>query len=88
LTVAKEFSHEHGVTVHEGPMADTRGTSWRQDAIELEKINQRVIQNPNQTLPNHLTTIDKTHAHRAKSDEGTVASTEDGLSGTRPQANR
>jgi hypothetical protein len=84
--MTKDFSREHGVTVHQGPMADTRGTSWRQDAIELEKINQQVIQNPNQTLPNQLTTIDKAHAHRAKSDEGTVASTEDGLSGTRPRA--
>lgn len=86
--MTKEFSRENGVTVHEGPMADTRGTGWRKDAIELERINQQVIQNPSQTLPNHLTTIDKAHAHGAKSDEGTVASTEDGLSGTGPKADR
>ncbi len=86
--MAEEFSHDHGVTLHEGPMADTRGTSWRRDAIELERINQQVIQNPSQTLPNRLTTLDKAHAHGAKSDEGTVASTEDGLSATRPRSNR
>jgi len=86
--MTNEFSHDHGVTVHEGPMADTRGTGWRQDAIQLEQKNQQVIQNPNQTLPNHLTTIDKAHTHRAKSDEGKVDSTMDGLSGTRPKTGR
>lgn len=70
--MANEYSHEHGVTIHEGPMADTRGTAWRKDAAKLEALNQQRIQNPNQTLPDSLTTIDKAHAQTAKSDEGSV----------------
>jgi len=53
-------------------MADRRGTGWRQDAAELEARDRRRKENPMQTLPNNLTSIDKAHAARAKSDEGTV----------------
>mgnify|MGYP006920178671 CR=1 FL=1 len=53
-------------------MADTRGTGWRQDAAELEARDRQRRENPMQALPNNLTTIDKAHAARAKSDEGTV----------------
>lgn len=67
-----EYSHSHGVTIHEGPMADKRGTGWRDDAAKLEALNQKRIQNPMQTLPNTMTTLDKPHAKRARSDEGTA----------------
>lgn len=70
------LAKENGYTVHEGPMADTRGTDWRQDAAKLEAVNQRRIENPMQSLPNSMTTIDKAHAFRAKSDEGSVDQTE------------
>ncbi|MFZ5814145.1 MAG: hypothetical protein ACOY93_02410 [Bacillota bacterium] len=64
------MAKENGYPVHEGPMADRRGTGWREDAAKLEAINQRRIENPMQTPPSNLTTIDKEHAFRAKSDEG------------------
>lgn len=64
------MAKEKGYTVHEGPMADTRGTDWRQDAAKLEAINQRRIENPMKTPPNTLMSMDKAHAFRAKSDEG------------------
>lgn len=59
-------------TVHEGPMADRRGPGWRQDAVELEARDRERKENPMGALPNNLTTIDKAHAARAKSDEGSV----------------
>lgn len=58
--------------IHEGPMADRRGTGWREDAARLEAMDQQRLENPMQTLPNSLTSIDKAHAARAKSDGGTV----------------
>jgi len=61
-----------GSMVHEGPMADRRGTSWRVDAARLEEANQRMIQNPGKSFPNRLTSIDKDHAARAKGDGGTI----------------
>gem|GEM_PF-1380898 len=66
-----EYSHKHAVTVHAGPMADKRGTGWREDAAKLEEANERRIENPMKTPPNNLTSIDKAHTHGAKSDEGT-----------------
>lgn len=75
------MAKENGYTVHEGPMADSRGTGWREDAAKLEALNQRRIENPMQSLPNRMTTIDKAHAHAAKSDEGTVDQTEIALEG-------
>ena len=65
-----EYSHEHPVTIHEGPMADKRGTGWRDDARKLEELNAKRIQNPMKTPPNDQTSIDKAHAAVAKSDEG------------------
>ncbi len=53
-------------------MADRRGTGWRQDAARLEAMAERRRENPMQTLPNNLTSIDKAHAARTKSDEGTI----------------
>jgi hypothetical protein len=79
--VTGEYSHTHGITVHEGPAADSRGTGWRKDAVKLEALNQRRIESPMQAVPNELTTIDKAHAHRGKSDEGTVDPTEFGTGG-------
>lgn len=70
------MAERNGYTIHEGPMADTRGTGWREDAAKLEALNQRRIENPMQSLPNNMTTIDKVHAFRAKSDEGSVDQTE------------
>lgn len=61
-----------GYPAHEGPMADRRGTGWRQDAAALEAQERQRRQNPMRGLPNRLTAIDKAHAARAKSDEGTV----------------
>jgi len=79
--MAVEYSHEHGISIHEGPMADSRGTQWREDAAKLEALNQRRIQNPEQTLPNSLTSIDKALATHAKSDEGSVDKTASGVGG-------
>lgn len=76
-----DYSHTHGITVHEGPAADSRGTGWRKDAVRLEALNQQRIENPMQPLPNDQTTIDKAHAHQGKSDEGTVDPTELGTGG-------
>jgi hypothetical protein len=55
-------------------MADTRGTGWREDAVELERQDEEQIENPHKTPPNRLTTIDKEHAARAKGDGGTMDS--------------
>ena len=76
-----EYSHEHGVTIHEGPRADQRGTGWREDAAKLEELNQRQIESPMQTLPNTMTSMDKAHAHGAKSDEGSVDKTDNAVGG-------
>lgn len=62
--------------IHEGPMADSRGTGWRADAARLEAADQRRLENPMQTLPNSMTTIDKAHAARAKSDEGSISASD------------
>lgn len=62
-----------GHTVHEGPMADRRGTSWREDAARLEAANQRMIENPGKSFPSNLTRIDKDHAARAKASGGVAA---------------
>lgn len=82
-----EYSHTHGVTIHEGPMAGKRGTRWREDAAKLEALNQKRIQNPWQTLPNDLTTNDKAHAWHTKSDEGSVDKTAAGRGGDDQPAN-
>jgi hypothetical protein len=58
--------------VHEGPMADRRGTGWREDAARLEALDQQRLENPMQTLPNSLTSLDKQHAREAKTDGGAV----------------
>jgi hypothetical protein len=70
--VTGEYSHEHPVTIHQGPMADKRGTGWREDAARLEALNHERIENPMQTLPNQMTTIDRASAYSAKGNAGTV----------------
>jgi len=75
------LAKENGYTVHDGPMADRRGTGWRRDAAKLEALDQRRLENPMQTLPNSLTSIDKAHAARAKSDEGTIDKRENAAGG-------
>lgn len=70
--MAGEYSHEHPVTIHEGPMADKRGTDWRDDARKLEELNQQLIENPNKSLPNSLTSMDKEHPEGSKGDTGRV----------------
>lgn len=75
------MAKKNGQIIHEGPMADTRGTGWREDAAKLEAIRQKRIENPMQTLPNSLTSMDKAHAFRAKSDEGSVDPTDTMLEG-------
>ncbi len=84
--MGQEYSHTHGVTIHEGPMADKRGTGWRDDARKLEELNQRRIESPMQSLPNDLTTNDKAHTWRAKSDEAQVDPHSDGVGGDHVQA--
>jgi hypothetical protein len=86
IMMTGQYSHNHGVTIHEGPMADKRGTGWRDDAAKLEKLNQERIESPMQTLPNSMTTIDKAHAHGAKSDEGTVDKTANAMGGDEVRA--
>ena len=70
LLVSKKGTHGREAVLHEGPMADTRGTGWRQDAAELEAREHERMENPMPSLPDHLTTIDKARVSRAKSDEG------------------
>ncbi|HYF95592.1 MAG TPA: hypothetical protein VD969_25545 [Symbiobacteriaceae bacterium] len=65
-----EYSHEHPVTIHHGPMAGKRGSDWEDDARKLEELNAKRIENPMKTPPDDLTSIDKAHAARSKSDEG------------------
>lgn len=72
MTLAKK----NGYTIHEGPMADTRGTSWREDAARLEAAAQERRENPMKSPPNNLTSIDKAHAARAKGDGGRFNSTD------------
>ncbi len=74
------------VPIHEGPMADKRGTGWRDDAAKLEALNRERIDSPMQTLPNSMTTIDKAHAHGAKSDEGMVSKEDNAAGGDHFQA--
>lgn len=62
-------------------MADRRGTDWRQDAAKLEALRQRRNENPMKAPPNNLTSIDKAHAFRAKSDEGSFDKTDLELEG-------
>lgn len=66
-------------------MADRRGTDWREDAKKLEALNRERIDNPGKTFPNYLTSIDKAHAHRAKSDEGRVDQEAHGVGGDETQ---
>lgn len=66
-----EHSYENPIQVHEGPMADKRGTSWREDAVRLEALNAERIRSPWKTVPNTMTTMDKARAHRSKGDTGT-----------------
>lgn len=75
------MAKENGYIVHEGPMADRRGTDWRQDAAKLEALAQKRRENPMQTLPNSMTSIDKAHAARAVSDGGIVDKTENAAGG-------
>lgn len=65
-----EYSHEHPITIHHGPMAGKRPSDWEQDAYELERRNQERQENPMKTPPNSVTSIDKAHAHGGRSDEG------------------
>jgi hypothetical protein len=67
-----QYSHEHPVTVHHGPMAGKRGDSWEADAIRLEQENAERIENPMPTLPNQTFSNAKGDQARLKSDEGTV----------------
>ncbi|MBP2017712.1 hypothetical protein J2Z79_001097 [Symbiobacterium terraclitae] len=66
------MAKKEGQPVHEGPMADRRGTGWREDAAKLEARDQERLENPMKTAPDNLTSVDKAHGIRAKSDEGTV----------------
>lgn len=66
------LAKENGYTVHEGPRADKHGTGWRQDAAKLEAMAQIRRENPNKSLPNMLTSIDKAHAVSAKTDGGAI----------------
>lgn len=75
------MAERNGYPIHKGPMADTRSTGWREDAAKLEALNQRRIENPMQSFPSSMTTIDKAHAFRAKSDEGSVDQTDTALEG-------
>lgn len=79
--MAEEQQGREGITIHEGPMADSHGTEWREQAAKLEELNQRRVENPMQTLPDSMTTIDKAHAWRSKSDEGTVDKTDNAVGG-------
>lgn len=82
--MAGKESRSDGVTIHEGPMADRRGTQWREDAVKLEKANQQMINNPGKSFPSNLTTIDKAQAARAKGDGGFITE-EDWEGGSSPQ---
>lgn len=75
------MAKKDGQPIHEGPMADRRGTGWREDAARLEALDQERLENPMKTPPNSLTSIDKAHAARAKSDEGTVYRRENAAGG-------
>jgi len=66
------MARKDGQPVHEGPMADRRGTGWREDAARLEALDQERLENPMKTPPGNLTSTDKAHAARAKSDEGAL----------------
>lgn len=70
------MAKKNGQIIHEGPMADSRGTDWREDAARLEALRQERIENPMKTPPSNLTSIDKEHAFRAKSDEGSFDRTD------------
>lgn len=65
-----EYSHEHPVTIHHGPMAGKRGNDWEDDARKLEELNQKRIENPMKTPPNDMTSHDLAHAARSVGDEG------------------
>lgn len=80
----KDYSREHPVTIHEGPMADKHGTDWRDDARKLEELNAKMIESPQQTLPNSMTSIDKKRP-LAKSNDGTVDKTASGVGGEHSQ---
>jgi hypothetical protein len=75
------LAKKDGQIIHEGPMADTRGTGWRADAAKLEALRQERIENPMKTPPNSLTSVDKAQAARTKSDEGSFDKTDLELEG-------
>lgn len=62
------MAKQDGYPIHEGPMADRRGTEWRKDAAELEARDRRRKENPTGALENSLRSHNKDHAARAKSD--------------------
>lgn len=76
-----EYSHEHPVTIHHGPMAGKRGDDWEDDARKLEELNAKRIQNPMKTPPNDITSIDKSHAARSRSEEGRFEQSETNIGG-------
>lgn len=76
-----EYSHEHPVTIHHGPMAGKRGDDWEDDARKLEELNAKRIQNPMKTPPNDITSIDKSHAARSRSEEGSFEQSETNIGG-------
>ncbi|HWI62377.1 MAG TPA: hypothetical protein VNT75_11100 [Symbiobacteriaceae bacterium] len=71
-----EYSHEHPVTIHHGPMAGKRGDDWEDDARKLEELNAKRIENPMKTPPNDVGSIDKSHAARSQSEEGRFSQSE------------
>jgi hypothetical protein len=57
-------------------MAGKRGDDWEDDARKLEELNQKRIENPMKTPPNNITSIDKDHAARSRSEEGRFSQSE------------
>lgn len=81
-----EYSHEHPITIHHGPMAGRRGDDWEQDAYALEAKNQERQENPMKTPPNDITSIDKAHAARSRSEEGRFDPTDTIIGGDETKA--
>lgn len=76
-----EYSHEHPITIHHGPMAGKRGDDWEDDARKLEELNQKRQENPMKTPPSDLTSIDKAHPARSRSEEGRFEQSETTIGG-------
>jgi hypothetical protein len=57
-------------------MAGKRGDDWEDDARKLEELNAKRIENPMKTPPNNVTSIDKDHAARSRSEEGRFSQSE------------